>query len=190
MIVKFRAICWPWLNSGLRVLDLSAPPPAVCAIALGSNLGDSLSTLQRALRDLAATPGIALQACSPWYRTAPIGPPQPDYLNGCALLQSQLPPLALLDCLLALEQRCGRVRRERWGPRTLDLDLLLWGDRVIELPRLQVPHPRMRDRPFVLVPLADIAPDWRDPQTGQTIGQLLHGLDCSGVSPLATEVCP
>ncbi len=159
----------------------------LCAIALGSNLGDSRAIMQRALRELEQTPGLALRACSPWYRTAAVGPPQPDYLNGCALLYSQLSPLALLDTLLAVEQRFGRVRRERWGPRTLDLDLLLFGDRAINLPRLQVPHPRMRDRAFVLVPLADIAPDWHDPQTGQPIGHLLHGLDCSEVRPLALE---
>ncbi len=171
------------------MLDLNAGPPILCAIALGSNLGDSRTILHQALRCLEMTPGLALQACSPWYRTVALGPPQPDYLNGCALVQSQLAPLALLEELLAIEQQFGRVRRQRWGPRTLDLDLLLVGDQILDLPRLQVPHPRMGDRPFVLVPLADIAPDWRDPHTGCTIRQLLHGLDCSGVYLLASEVC-
>ena len=157
---------------------------AQCAIALGSNLGDSLSILENALKILAQTPGITLESYSSWYQTAPIGPPQPDYLNGCALLNVQLTPEGLLETLLTIERQLGRVRRERWGPRTLDLDLLLYGDLILEAPKLQIPHPRMRERSFVLVPLAEIAPDWIDPVSRKAIAQLLEGLDCSGVKRL------
>lgn len=154
--------------------------PVPCAIALGSNLGDSLAILERAIETLAQTPAINLQFRSSWYQTAPLGPPQPDYLNGCAVLAVQLAPEQLLDTLLDIEQQFGRVRRERWGPRTLDLDLLLYDDLILETPRLQLPHPRMAERAFVLVPLAEIAPDWIDPRSGKTISQLLGTVDRSG----------
>ena len=154
------------------------------AIALGRNLGDSLTILEDALKTLAQTPGIALESSSSWYQTAPIGPPQPDYLNGCALLKVQLTPEQLLAALLEVEKQFGRVRTQRWGPRSLDLDLLLFDRVVLETPKLQIPHPRMRERAFVLVPLAEIAPDWIDPVSGKAIAQLLQGLDCSGVHRL------
>ena len=151
------------------------------AIALGSNLGDSLTILEDALKTLAQTPGIAVESSSSWYQSAPIGPPQPDYLNGCALLKVQLTPEELLAALLEVEKQFGRVRTQRWGPRSLDLDLLLFDRVILETPELQIPHPRMRERAFVLVPLAEIAPDWIDPVSGKAIAQLLQGLDCSGV---------
>ena len=154
------------------------------AIALGSNLGDSLTILEDALKTLAQTPGIALESSSSWYQTAPIGPPQPDYLNGCALLKVQLNPEELLATLLEVEKQFGRVRTQRWGPRSLDLDLLLFDRVILETPRLQIPHPRMGERAFVLVPLAEIAPDWIDPVSGKAIAQLLQGVDCSGVHRL------
>lgn len=154
------------------------------AIALGSNLGNSLKILERALSILAETPGIELQCASSWYQTAPVGPPQPDYLNGCAILDTQMMPLVLLETLLNIEQHFGRERRERWGPRTLDLDLLLFGDLILETPQLQIPHPRMRERAFVLVPLAEIAPDWVDPITQKSIAQLRDAVDCCGVARL------
>ena len=154
------------------------------AIALGSNLGDSLTILEDALKTLAQTPGIALESSSSWYQTAPIGPPQPDYLNGCALLKVQLNPEELLATLLEVEKQFGRVRTQRWGPRSLDLDLLLFDRVILETPKLQIPHPRMRERAFVLVPLAEIAPDWIDPVSGKAIAQLLQGVDCSSVHRL------
>lgn len=152
-----------------------------CAIALGSNLGDSRATLEAAVQQLAQTPEIQVTARSHWYQTAAIGPPQPDYWNGCVLLQTTDAPLALLERLLAIEAQFGRVRRERWGPRTLDLDLLLVDDLILELPRLQLPHPRMRERAFVLVPLAEIAPDWVEPVSGCAIADLVQAVDCSGI---------
>ena len=146
--------------------------PQTVAIALGSNLGDSLAILEAALIALDEHPDIALLSHSSWYKTAPVGPPQPDYLNGCALLRTALEPLPLLEQLLAIELRFGRVRGERWGPRSLDLDMLLYADQRIDTDRLQIPHPRMRERAFVLVPLAEIAPDWVEPVTGLTIAAL------------------
>jgi 2-amino-4-hydroxy-6-hydroxymethyldihydropteridine diphosphokinase len=134
-------------------------------VALGSNLGDRKANLRRALRWLDALPGVSVQAASPFLRTAPVGPPQPDYLNAVARLQVHLAPLALLDALLTLERAAGRVRRpgERWGPRTLDLDLLVMADPLGHLcriahPRLTLPHPRLEERRFVLEPFARLDP--------------------------------
>lgn len=154
------------------------------AIALGSNLGDSRTILENALKTLAQTPGISLQARSSWYQTAPIGPPQPDYLNACAVLNVHLTPKELLETLLKIEAQFGRVRQERNGPRTLDLDLLLFDDLILNTPHLQIPHPRMKERAFVLVPLAEIAPSWVEPVSRKAIAQLLETVDCSGVHRL------
>lgn len=159
-------------------------PPQRSAIALGSNLGDSLRIVQDALKILAEAPGVTLQAQSNWYQTAPVGPPQPDYINGCALLEVQLTPQELLETLQNIEAQFGRLRQERWGPRTLDLDFLLFDDLILETPTLQLPHPRMTERAFVLVPLAEIAPDWIEPVSGKAIAQLVQGVDCSGVRRL------
>jgi 2-amino-4-hydroxy-6-hydroxymethyldihydropteridine diphosphokinase len=152
--------------------DPQTPQMIDVAIALGSNLGDSLAILEAALITLDEHADITLVSRSSWYKTRPIGPPQPDYLNGCALLQTTLEPLPLLEQLLAIERRFGRQRGERWGPRSLDLDVLLYGDQRVDTERLQIPHPRMRERAFVLVPLAEIAPDWIEPVTGLTIAAL------------------
>ncbi len=165
-------------------VDPLTAPIHLAAIALGSNLGDSLATVEAALDILETTAGITLKARSPWYKTAPIGPPQPDYINGCALLITTLTAPQLLKVLLQTEAKFGRVRRERWAARTLDLDLLLYADQVIDTPDLQVPHPRMGDRAFVLIPLAAIAPDWRHPVLGKTVAQLSQAIEPSGVKPL------
>ncbi|MBD2098550.1 2-amino-4-hydroxy-6-hydroxymethyldihydropteridine diphosphokinase [Trichocoleus sp. FACHB-591] len=154
------------------------------AIALGSNLGNSQQALESALVALDQTPGITLQARSHWYVTAPVGPPQPDFLNGCALLTTTLTPQTLLATLLEIEQQFGRVRRERWGPRSLDLDLLFFDDLILETDTLTLPHPRMSERAFVLVPLAEIAPDWLEPVSRKAIADLVQAVDCSGVRRL------
>lgn len=154
------------------------------AIALGSNLGDSRAILEAAIVMLAKTPDISVTFESSWYRTAPIGPPQPDYLNGCVILEVQLTPHDLLQTLLSIENQFGRERGERWGPRTLDLDILLFDNLIIDTPTLQIPHPRMSERAFVLVPLAEIAPDWLEPVSGCAIAQLVQRVDCSGVHPV------
>jgi 2-amino-4-hydroxy-6-hydroxymethyldihydropteridine diphosphokinase len=154
------------------------------AIALGSNLGDSHTILESALETLHQTPDIQVEARSSWYNTKPIGPPQPDYLNGCALLKTTLTPHALLSVLLSTELQFGRVRRERWGSRTLDLDLILFDDLILQTSTLQIPHPRMAERAFVLVPLTEIAPDWIDPVSGCPIRELAQAIDLSGVQKL------
>lgn len=155
------------------------------AIALGSNLGNSLETLEAAVATLAKTPGILVKARSHWYQTTAIALlPQPDYLNGCVILQTTHPPVVLLNTLLEIEQQFGRVRRERNDPRTLDLDLLLFDDIVLNEPELQIPHPRMVERAFVLVPLAEIAPNWIEPISGKAIAELVQAVDCSGVNQL------
>jgi 2-amino-4-hydroxy-6-hydroxymethyldihydropteridine diphosphokinase len=153
----------------------------VSAIALGGNIGDSYGILEAAIETLGKTRGIKLLAKSSWYRTKAVGPPQPDYLNGCAILQVEMPPDVLLETLLAIEQQFGRVRQERWGARSLDLDLLLYNDLIIDTPHLQIPHPRMKERAFVLIPLAEIAPDWVEPISGGVIKDLVKAVDRSDV---------
>ncbi|MEM6425722.1 MAG: 2-amino-4-hydroxy-6-hydroxymethyldihydropteridine diphosphokinase [Cyanobacteria bacterium P01_D01_bin.128] len=154
------------------------------AIALGSNIGNSIDILKLAVAGLNQAPGVIIIACSSVYRTTPIGPPQPDFLNACVLFSTTLSPERLLNTLLSTEIRFGRQRRERWGPRTLDLDLLLYGDAVVTTPQLEVPHPRMGDRAFVLVPLAEIAPDWIDPVSQRSITALLQNVSRQGVERL------
>ncbi|EWH02127.1 2-amino-4-hydroxy-6-hydroxymethyldihydropteridine diphosphokinase [Halomonas sp. BC04] len=133
--------------------------PVDVYVGLGSNLDDPASQVNRALETLGALPLTQRVGVSSLYASRPVGPQdQPDYINAVAHLATRLSPLALLDQLQALEQRHRRVRRRHWGPRTLDLDLLLFGKRVIETPRLRVPHPEMSARPFVMVPLAELAP--------------------------------
>jgi len=164
-------------------------PHQQVAIALGSNLGDSRGTLEEALEALNRSEGVRLIRRSSWYRSAPIGPVQPDYVNGCALLEVSLAPEALLDVLQATENRFGRVRSERWGPRTLDLDLILYGPQRIATERLEVPHPRMAERAFVLLPLAEIASDWIDPVSGRPVGELAAALSDHGGVERLEESC-
>lgn len=158
-------------------------------IGLGSNLDQPRRQIERALEELAELPGSRLQARSRLYRSAPVGSPQPDYINAVAQLDTTLEPLALLDALQALEQRHHRVRLERWGPRTLDLDLLLYGDQHIDHPRLRVPHPELARRNFVLYPLADINPDLALP-SGTPLASLLASCSSEGLAPLAPEPSP
>jgi len=127
-------------------------------VALGANLGDAAQALRGALKALNETPGIRVARASSVYRTAPVESSGPDYLNAVAEVSTTLTAPALLDALQAIEQQAGRERPYRNAPRTLDLDLLLFGEARIDSPRLTVPHPRMWERAFVLVPLAEIAP--------------------------------
>jgi 2-amino-4-hydroxy-6-hydroxymethyldihydropteridine diphosphokinase len=160
-------------------------PGIPALIGLGSNLGDRKSLLDAAVAALAATDGVQLRAVSSYHGTAPVGGPpgQGDYLNAAAAIDTTLEPLDLLHRLQEIETRAGRVRSVRWGERTLDLDLLLFGDRVIATEELRVPHPRMALRRFVLAPLAEIAPGAVDPVTGRTIRELLADLDGPLASP-------
>jgi 2-amino-4-hydroxy-6-hydroxymethyldihydropteridine diphosphokinase len=144
----------------------------VAYVGLGANLGDREATIRAAVAQL---PGVV--AVSPLRETDPVGvTDQPQFLNGVAALETELPPRELLDVLLAVERGLGRERRERWGPRTIDLDLLLYGDEAIDEDGLTVPHPRLRERRFVLEPLADLAPKLVVPGLGG-VEELLAELD-------------
>lgn len=150
-------------------------------VALGANVGDGRATLDAAVGALRAAPGLRVLAVSPWIRTAPVGGPpgQRDYVNGVAELATTLGPRALLETLLAIETRFGRdrAREVRHGPRTLDLDLLLHGDECIAEPGLEVPHPRLEERLFVLRPMAALAPDRRLPRSGRTVRERIAELE-------------
>jgi 2-amino-4-hydroxy-6-hydroxymethyldihydropteridine diphosphokinase len=146
-------------------------------LAIGSNLGDRLAYLQSAVDGLASMPGIRLVAVSGVYETEPVGgPEQPEYLNAVVAVETELPARALLERAQELEAAARRVRAERWGPRTLDVDVLLVGDLAVDEPDLVVPHPRMWERDFVLAPLADVAPDLVTVPEGGWIGLRRFGV--------------
>ena len=151
-------------------------------IALGANLGDPPSQLRAALERLRASVEVDVVAVSGFYRTPPLGPPgQPDYCNAVCAVETGLEPEALLDLLQSIENAAGRKRDgERWGPRILDLDLLHVEGRVSRTPRLTLPHPQLRQRAFVLVPLAEIAPGLSIPGLG-LVADLAAAVDASGV---------
>jgi 2-amino-4-hydroxy-6-hydroxymethyldihydropteridine diphosphokinase len=155
-------------------------------IGLGGNLGEVRERLDAAIAALDALPGVAVVARSRFYRTPPWGHvEQPDFVNAAIAVDTSLPALALLDALLATERAFGRVRDgERWGPRTIDLDLLAYGDDVIDDERLTVPHPRIAERAFVLLPLADIAADAVLPGVGR-VDDLLARIDARACTPLS-----
>jgi len=154
---------------------------ARCLLGLGSNLGDRVGQLLMALDALRQHPAIELCRTSSLVETSPVGGPpgQGNYFNAAAIVETELSPAELLWELLAIEKQLGRQRGETWGPRTIDLDLLLYGDAVAESPQLVVPHPRFHQRRFVLAPAAEIASDWRHPVRKQTIGELLAALPAS-----------
>jgi 2-amino-4-hydroxy-6-hydroxymethyldihydropteridine diphosphokinase len=146
------------------------------AVAIGSNLGDRVAHLDHAVSRLQTF--VRQLKVSRYYETAPVGVsgPQPVYLNAAAVGDTLLPPRALLEALLAIENERGRTRLRPLAPRTLDLDLVLFGDAIVEEPGLAIPHPRFRERRFVLEPLAEIAPDLVDPVTGRRVSALLADL--------------
>lgn len=153
------------------------------AIGLGANLGAPRQAFALALAALA--PHVSALRVSRLYRTAPVGgPPQPDYLNAAAVFETRLSPRALLDLLLAAEAEAGRVRGARDAPRTLDLDLLLYGSRVVRGRGLTVPHPRLARRRFVLAPLAELVPGRVVPGTGHRVATLLRLAPEARVTPL------
>jgi len=148
-------------------------------IGLGSNLGDRKAILDGVVAQLRQTPELLVRSVSTYHETKPVGGPagQGPFLNAAAALETTLEPIALLHRLQEIEADAGRVRTVRWGERTLDLDVLLFGDEIIDRPDLSVPHPRMGVRRFVLVPLEEIASAARDPLTGRSISELRANLD-------------
>ena len=148
-------------------------------LAFGSNLGDRRRTLKSAWSELETMPDIEAVVISRFYETKPVGgpPKQSDYLNAAGLIRTDLPPMELLKRLQEIERRYGRVRTERWGSRTLDIDLLLYGSAVIETPELTVPHPEMLRRCFVLEPASEIAAEIVHPTAGITIVEALEKLN-------------
>jgi 2-amino-4-hydroxy-6-hydroxymethyldihydropteridine diphosphokinase len=133
---------------------------SIAYLGLGANLGDKLINIERALRLLSGNPGVRMVSVSRVYKTSPVGGPpnQPDYYNAVAAVECTLQPRELLSVCLAVERKLGRRRKACWGPRSIDLDILLFGDGIIDEPGLIIPHPRLRERLFVLVPLAEIIP--------------------------------
>jgi 2-amino-4-hydroxy-6-hydroxymethyldihydropteridine diphosphokinase len=148
-----------------------------CTISLGGNVGDVPATFDRAQRALSGHPGIANLAASRRFRTTPMGPRAgAEFLNAAATFETSLDAEPLLDLLQLIERDCGRVCATRWGPRTLDLDLLLYGEEIIDTPRLRVPHPALWHRRFVLDPLCELIPGAIHSQFGLTIRQLRERL--------------
>ena len=142
-------------------------------VGLGANVRDPERTLAAAAEAIARLPDVELRRRSSLYAAAPIGPAQPEFRNAVVSLVTRLSPPTLLAALLDIERAHGRVRGERWGPRVLDLDILLWGDRVVDQPGLHVPHPELQRRRFALEPLAELDPEARHPVLQKTVAELL-----------------
>ncbi|MDX3936092.1 2-amino-4-hydroxy-6-hydroxymethyldihydropteridine diphosphokinase [Stenotrophomonas sp.] len=158
----------------------------LACIGLGANLGDAAQTLRDAFQALAALPQTTLRACSQLYRTPPWGnEDQPAFVNAAAVLDTALAAPALLEALLEIERQFGRVRDPavHWGPRALDLDVLLYGEEIIDLPQLQVPHPHLHARAFALLPLAEIAPDATIPGHGRVRDAVMR-VEACGIAPI------
>ena len=161
----------------------------IAYIGFGSNIGDRLAHIQNAIHVLSETEGITLQKISSVYQTDPVGyEAQAQFLNGVAAIQTDLPPLSLLHTLKNIETEVGRQHRVRWGPREIDLDILIYGDLCLQTEKLIIPHPEMHLRRFVLVPLAELAPDLVHPILKESVQTLLQGLE-DDTSVLKAECC-
>ncbi|MBN2123347.1 MAG: 2-amino-4-hydroxy-6-hydroxymethyldihydropteridine diphosphokinase [Deltaproteobacteria bacterium] len=144
-------------------------------IGVGSNLGDRRRNCERAIEYMERLPHCRTTGCSGWYLTRPVGVEGQDwFVNGVASLETTLAPEVLLDGLLAIEEKMGRTRKEHWGPRIIDLDLLLYGQQVIETEHLKIPHPLMHQRRFVLIPMVDLAPELKHPLLDLGMVELLR----------------
>ena len=154
--------------------------PVRAYVGLGSNLGDRLAYLRHAVARLAAHPCVCLRGASRLVQTSPIGPPQGPYLNAVIALDTTLPPDGLLALCQLIERAGRRGCSIHWGPRTIDLDVIDFGGLVAEGPGLRLPHPELANRPFVLAPLQDVAPEWRHPVTGDTVGAMRGRLGSAG----------
>jgi 2-amino-4-hydroxy-6-hydroxymethyldihydropteridine diphosphokinase len=156
---------------------LTVPDPEDVFVGVGSNLSDRRALIEQAVARMAALPATRLVARAALRETDPVGrAPQPRFLNTAVHLRTALEPEALLNALQEIEQDLGRVRTQRWGPRTIDLDILLFGDRKLDGPTLEVPHPRLNSRRFALEPLAELAPERIPPGSNRTVRQLLEAL--------------
>jgi 2-amino-4-hydroxy-6-hydroxymethyldihydropteridine diphosphokinase len=175
----------------LGIAAITEKYPAIAYIGLGANLGDPRRQLREALAGLAAAEEVEVLAVSRFYLNPPLGPEdQPWYVNAVARVRTRLAPEELLRVLQRLEDAAGRVRGKRWGPRVLDLDLLLFAGEIILTPELVVPHPEMPRRAFVLAPLAEIAPDAWHPALGKSAAELLNELDAAELAVLRPDPGP
>ena len=157
-------------------------------IALGSNLGDRAANLQAAIEAL--EPEVHTLKCSPVYETPPWGySDQPQFLNQVVEAETDLPPLALLEYMKKIEVQLGRQETFRFGPRLIDLDIIFYDREVIDSPPLIIPHPRLAERGFVLMPLADLAPDFRHPILGESVSDLLSKVETDGIFRVSPEGC-
>lgn len=154
---------------------------ALLAVGLGGNLGNPSHTFKLALEVLSQEPEWNLQKISSFYQTPAFGPPQPDYLNACALFEVEHTPHRVLTVLQKVEHQFGRARDVHWGPRTLDLDLLFYDQCILHAADLTLPHPHMAERGSVLVPLAEIIPNWWHPQKQQTVQELKDKVEIIGI---------
>lgn len=150
----------------------------IAYIGIGSNVGDKQGNCRRAIEALGSDPRNRLVRCSPLYNTEPVGKTDQDwFVNGVVSLKTSMEPRELLEFLVSIERKMGRVREEKWGPRTIDLDILFYGDEILNETDLRVPHPRLHERRFVLVPLKDVAPDLVHPVLGKAVSRVLAELE-------------
>lgn len=150
--------------------------PQTVHLGFGSNLGDREASYRQSIEKLGSTTGVKIARFSSLLENPPMGPPQPDYLNGVIEISTTLSPHDLLEQLQLIETKMGRTRDVVWGPRTVDLDILFWGSKILDSDDLKIPHPGACERRFVLEPLAEIAPDFIDPRSGRSISEILETL--------------
>lgn len=174
---------------GINADTLSLRPLRTVVFSLGANLGDRLGHLDEAVTQLGATPELTVVAVSPVYETVAVGGPadNPDFFNVVVVAETTQSAEAMLARIHAIEEAAGRTREVHWGPRTLDVDIIVYGDRTIDEPDLTVPHPRAHERAFVLAPWADVDPDAVIPGRGR-IAELLAELDTTGVRRLEDSI--